>query len=374
MPARKLSDLCLENITLNLYTNYRICKKYSYKIPEKLQIEIFENSFNNLWKFDYYDLKLFNKNIFQLKFIDLREKKFEKIENFDFLNGQNLDYLHIDIIENFKLVNNKDFTITVKDLYINISSYYFKTYLNMFKTLLYNCNVTQSITFLRHTGRLPIDFFCVLLINSRPCVKKFDLKNISLTNEEFMELMKILKYRQNLEELHLNLSNIDSKKNFEHWFNFVPNNVSSLHLIIRENQMHIFRCLPNFIKNLKQLKEFSLDKMSNDLTINLKILKTLRKHHKSTLKTIKIKFPKRLNEIEQYRSVLFDQCDHLEFCDFDFDTFNYKLLRSSKYLRCKFNAFSIPSLPQFNSFDTFTGKAVSIFILFFFFKYIITLF
>lgn len=209
MSVTKLYDICLNSICCNLYLNYKIITKYSFIIPEKIQIEIFEKSFKEKWILFYEDMKFFNKNICQLKHIDLRKTRIEKVQYFDFLNGQNLDNLFVNLDGNFRLVN-KNFHIKVRNLVIDSSTYYYKSFLDIYEKLFNNCIVTSSIEI--HTKYVPKEFILNILEKAKGTLKICDLRKTPFSYFELRRLCKILEFHPNLRELHLNLKQVSSKQ------------------------------------------------------------------------------------------------------------------------------------------------------------------
>lgn len=196
-----LKSICMSKICLNLYFNYQLCKKNSFKVPSAVGQQIFEFSFNVFVQFEDNDLKFFKREITELRRINLKRQQFGRIKFFDFLNGHVLDELSFGVIEKFYVPNNK-FRVKVNKVIIsNLGG----KYNNSWKLLNYLVVVNSIV--IRDTEAEFENFNSVinLLNNSEKTLLSLHLDMKNLPIKVLKEINDILMKKNDLEKFATNL-------------------------------------------------------------------------------------------------------------------------------------------------------------------------
>lgn len=289
MSDLRLENICLNSICLNLYLNYRICKKNSLRIPSRIGQLIFENSFIILLKFDSNDLKFFKKEITDLKSIDLQKKQFKYIEYYDFLNGHNLDLLQIGIIEKFNLKNSKNFHLTSNEIIIK----HYGTNSNNTGKLLNYCFIKESITLLLKEDSENFNDFINLIKNCDDSLRILDLQENNLSLIEFEKILKILTTKPNLKNLSIDL--LSSNNDYENLNENIKNNlfvnlsenVTDLNIAIDD---YLYKNFYNVLDKFKYLNSLALWTLPGDDKMIGKILNLIRINYCNNLQKLELHF------------------------------------------------------------------------------------
>lgn len=174
-----LSDLCMKNISLNLYLNYEICSKYSWKIPNELG--------NLIYKYYFYsttyreeDLNFFNGRITSITKFD---KKYNK-------------YCFIKILKIISIENLKEIYLSNSHLNEEISK--------NFGRILENCHKIEIIDISQNefmgNGLLDI---CNGLTNSSNNLRRIDFSRCALNSIQSKYISKLLMYCSKIEKINL---------------------------------------------------------------------------------------------------------------------------------------------------------------------------
>lgn len=304
----KLTTLCLDNIALNLFLNYRLIKESRVEIPNEIGEKIFENSLKIVSNLESDDLKIFNKEICSLKNVNLFRNQLKRIGDFNFLNEQELDNLYIGGVHNFK-VDENNFSLKVKNLiYFMDSPNDLRKLRNLFK----NLTVTDSI-FIRASS---LNEFKKLFDTLGDSIRAVELLYTNLSNDAFKYLMKKIKNKKSLTDLGINLESLRENENDESdlkkFLLFIPNTITKLHIQVDSCQTHIFSLIPSLIKSLINLEEFIFRTMPNANSLTSDLFDSIKEISNGNLKILGLTFNTINNVKRKQLTDLIEKCSFLK--------------------------------------------------------------
>lgn len=276
----KLEKLCIDSIGLNLFINYQIFKKYFKDgLPKNFMEKIYKNSFEIVSKFKNEDLFLFQNEHFELKDVDLTKKQFNSINNYDFLNKQQLDKF---IIGNYQRIQFKstNFSFKAKNLEININSV--ENFTNL-EILLKNCEIVESLIINSTLSSNSTNDDWLLHVNISENLRSVDFLNTPLTFRNFKLFMEKITDKSSLNEISINMDCLDwsmnkdmNSKEIDEYLYLIPNGISKFSLLTKWSK--VLSCLPKFIENHKNITKFHLNSQVENESLLLEVLDSVEIH------------------------------------------------------------------------------------------------
>lgn len=290
-----LEDLCIENISRNLSLNYDICKALYNGMPNRLAEKIYDMSFFTNSIISQSDIRFFNKEIMNLKNVDINRKQFCTLIFYDFLNNHNLDNLSIGCDFDFNLIFFNDFKLNTKNLYVGFNDPYC---IDDNRLLFENLNVSQSIS-------IKIPFPCyiydttIILNMIGQNVQSLHLTNVVLKRNDMKILMKILKNNESLQELslYLLLEDVEQRKktgnkdNLIDYFALAPDKLMALTIVMDADQTELHDCIGVLIGRQKNLRYLNVNIMPKKKKSSIKLINIMEKSISNTILSLELLFP-----------------------------------------------------------------------------------
>lgn len=154
--VKSLKKICLKSVCFNLSLNYKICKKYEFKLCEEIGDEILKYVNGMNIKVSDDDAKLFKKNITDLSRFECKKEicggipvsEIFNVRSYDFLNDHHLKELSLTYTSDFR-IESSSFSIFTEKLSVNNVTFFmdsndeeiesfFKDSLHVTKSIIFN--------------------------------------------------------------------------------------------------------------------------------------------------------------------------------------------------------------------------------------------
>lgn len=271
MSVKNLKFLSLKNVCLNLYFNYKLCKKYFWKIPSSIGNKIFFYYANYLSSLNENDLHFFEKDITSLTNITITNKHYNYLNILEKIDNNSLTAIGIDGFNVNQLKSNSLKKLLLK--YFNIEKFNLNTskssdenteilLKDIFSGLINSCNSLKVLAIRQDLNSVECCYFGEFLKNC------FKIELLELCGIENMQEINqgLTNLSQTLKEIHM-WGCISCEKQVQYFENSLLK-CAKLEIFKVNFDYKLKYGLPNICKGLKNstktLKEICISNFSGN--------------------------------------------------------------------------------------------------------------